>query len=330
MDRKNPTNGQAWSPTNIYLSGSGPMPPRIAPTTFLVATKRFTPEFIEASLAEQHWDLLDDLPSLTPKDIDAIVNQGLKCPICAKGRDWLRYQGRDSGIVICRQVDHGCKHYVRIGMQWRKLVDDDRYLGIRLDELKHSSLSRLPKARQQQYIEHLQQSPDSSYLFAGEPGMGKTHFGYALAYDAIERWSFACEENPQLGEQSVFWVDTSDLLDKTQEHKHLLQVRRPDDDLPKPPAVTADQITRLAKLGHKVCLVLEDFEKFGPTQPRLDHLHDLLNAIYKGKGQVVAISNYTESVLTEKWREFSSAGPVLRRITSPEANNGSELEFFVE
>jgi DNA replication protein DnaC len=329
MDRKNPTNGQAWSPTNIYLSGSGPIPPRIGPTAFLVASKRFTREFIDAFLAEQHWDLLDDLPSLTPEDIDAIVNRGLKCPICTEGRDWPRYRGRDSAIVICLQVDHGCKHYVRIGMQWRKLVDD-RYLRIRLDDLEPSGLSRLPKIRQAEYIETLQQNPDSSYMFAGESGMGKTHFGYALAYDAVERWSFACEENPQLGEQSVFWVDTSDLLDSIQKYKKAQQDQRPDDDPPKPPAVTADQITRLAKLGHKVCLILEEFDKFSPTQPRLDNLHDVVGAIYKGKGQVIAISNDTVEVLKEKWRDFSSNGPILRRIAGPEANNGSELEFFVE
>jgi hypothetical protein len=71
-----------------------------------VASKRFTPEFIEAFLAEQHWDLIDILASLTPQDIEPIVNRGAKCPICASGRDWPRNQDRDTAIVICRQVEH--------------------------------------------------------------------------------------------------------------------------------------------------------------------------------------------------------------------------------
>jgi hypothetical protein len=181
------------------------MPPRMSPRIAQVASKRFTPEFIDTFLAERHWDLIDPLPSLTPKDIEAIVNRGVKCPVCATGSDWPRYQGRDSGIVICRQVDHDCKHYCQIGIQWRKLVDDDRYLGIRLDDLKPSALSRLPKAKQAEYIGTLQENPDSSYLFSGDVGTGKTHLGYALAYDAIERWAFAWEENPELGDQSVWW-----------------------------------------------------------------------------------------------------------------------------
>jgi DNA replication protein DnaC len=325
MDPKNPTNTRAWSPTNIYRSGSGPDVPRMSPVTALVANRRFTQEFIEAFLAEQHWDLIDVLASLTPEDIDVIVNRGAKCPVCASGRDWLRYQGRDSGIIICQRVEHDCKHYIQVGLQWRRLVDDERYLGIRLAGLKPSSLSRLPKAKQVEYIERLQESPDSSYLFSGPPGVGKSHFGYALAYDAVERWVEAWGENPRLGDQSVFWVDTSDWLDSIQRYK----LHRDDDEPPDQPIVTAAHITSLGKLGHQVCLILEDFEKFPATQPRLDNLHDLVAAVYKAKGQIIAISNDTAEVLAEKWKSFSSGEPILRRIIGPEANNGSELEFFL-
>jgi hypothetical protein len=328
MDQKNLTNTRSWSPTDIYRSRSGSMPPRMSPSTALVASKRFTPEFIDTFLAEQQWDLIDALPSLTAKDIEAIVNCGAECPVCAEGGDWLRYRGRDSGLVISLQVDHDCRRYVQIGIQWRKLVDDDRYLGIRLDGLKPSSLSRLPKAKQAEYIKTVQENPDSNYLFAGEEGTGKTHLGYALAYDAIERWALAWEENPQLGDQCVFWLDTSDWLEQIQTYKKLQQDQRNDDHPPEAPAVTADQITRLAKLGYKVCLILEDFEKFPPTQARLDNLHDLVGAVYKAKGQVIAISNDASEVLAQKWRGFSSNGPILRRIIGPEANNGRELEFF--
>jgi hypothetical protein len=65
--------------------------------------------------------------------------------------------------------------------------------------------SRLPKTKQAEFITHLQANPHSNYMLAGEPGMGKTHLGFALAYAAVERWSIAWEEDLRLGDQSVFW-----------------------------------------------------------------------------------------------------------------------------
>jgi hypothetical protein len=322
---KNTTNGPVWSPVDIYLHPSrcSPMPPRMVPMSALVAGRRFTPEFIAAFLGETEWDLIDDLVFLNPGDIASIVNHGAPCPVCAEGRDWPRYQGLTTGLVICIRVDHGCRRQIQIGNMWRRVMPELRYRHIRLDNLEPSSMSLLPLKKQREYIDTLKQNPATSVLLGGKAGTGKTHLSVALLYGAIERWYEAWEDDARLSDQSVFWIEqTGELLDQIQNDKQ--PVPRADVD---PPLVTVREIRRLRRLGQKVTLVMDEFAQFNPTDVRLANLEQLVGAVYTGGGQIVAVTNVTMTDIEKKWAGFSSGDSVLRRIYGPEAN-GRYLKFY--
>jgi DNA replication protein DnaC len=324
MITKNTTNGREWSASDIYLRPSpcSPMPPRMVPMSAQVASRRFTEGFVEAYLAETRWDLIDDLVHLTPGDIASIVNDGAPCPVCAEGRDWLRYRGLSSGIVVRMQVDHGCRPYVQVGVMWRKVMPEERYRHIRLDALEPNSISLLPLKKQQEYIKTLKENSADSFLFGGKSGAGKTHLSIALLFEAVERWYLAWEEDARLSDQSVFWIEqTSELLDQIQNQKQPV----PRDDVD-PPMVTVQEIKRLRKLGQKVTLVMDEFSQFNPTDVRLANLAQLISTVYTGGGQIVALTNVIMSELEKKWAGFASGDTITRRIYGPEAN-GSYLRF---
>jgi DNA replication protein DnaC len=325
MTTKSQTNGRVWSTSDIYLHPSplSSMPPRMIPMSTLVASRRFTQEFVEAFLAETQWDLIDDLARLTPGDLARIVNHGAPCPVCEQGRNWRRHRGQDTGLVICMEVDHGCRRHIQIGNMWRKVMPELRYRHIRLDDLEPSSLSLLPKEKQQEYIDILREKREASVFLGGKSGGGKTHLSIALLFDAVERWYLAWEEDPALCDQSVFWIEhTGEFLEQiynSNQSKPRLDVE--------PPLVTVREIRRLRKLGHKVTLVLDEFGRFNPTDYRMDALQQLLAAVYLGHGQVIAVSNETLSDLEKKWAGFFAGESIERRLCGPEANGGHYLRF---
>lgn len=327
--KTNPLSGQEWARCDVYLDGApGMMPPRIIhQMTDNLAVRIYTPRFIEAWRQDGEagsWEQLDPDPSLTPEDITCVVNEGIPCPVCFKGRDWVRFRGLATGVVVSYQVDHGCHRFSCIGQRWRKLCPEPKYLAGRLETLKPSTISMLPTTKQREYIAHMQQHPDDSYLLHGKSGTGKTHFACCLMYRAVERWSLAWEANEKLGDQSVFFVpNTGVLLDQIQYARQPIQGATN----PGTPVITLEGILRLRKNGQKVTLTLDEFDKFPPTETRLENLERLVGAVYSGQGQIIAMSNTSEHGLEQKWQQYGAGEPILRRICGPEAK-GHSLGFF--
>jgi hypothetical protein len=329
MTKKKPTSGGEWTRAEIYLDGSGlmPMPPRMVRNlTPKVAARIYRPEFLAALVTEKKWNPLDSAILLTRDKIAAIVNWGIPCPVCKRGLDWLRYRGETSGVVVCWSSDHECERYLQMGNLWRKLVRRERYREIRLENLEPNKISKLPLAKQAEHIATLQRYPDSSYLMCGRALTGKTHFAHALLYRAVERWALEWAADEKLGDQSVFWIDqTGVLLDEIQQYK----LHHRDVPTPKRPAVMAEEINRLQDQGQHVALFLDEAEKFGATEPRLTNLHELLLAIDGGRGQVVAMSNATQTVLKRKWADFPALSePIIRRLCGEESD-GRYLQFRI-
>jgi hypothetical protein len=325
MTTKSTTNGREWSASDIYLHPSplSPMPPRMVPMSALVASRRFTQEFVGAFMAETQWDLIDELARLTTGDIAAIVNHGAPCAVCAQGRNWRRYRGLTTSLMICMEVDHGCQRQIQIGNMWRQVMPEQRYRHIRLDDLVPSSLSLLPRDKQQQYIDTLREKREASVFMGGKSGGGKTHLSIALLFDAVERWYRAWEDDPALCDQSVFWIEhTGEFLEQIYNANQAKP--RPDVE---PPLVTVREIRRLRKLGIKVTLVLDEFGRFNATDYRMDALQQLLAAVYLGEGQIIAVSNETLSELESKWAGFFAGESIERRLCGPEANGGHYLKF---
>jgi hypothetical protein len=348
MTTTNPPNGQEWSRTDIYLEGStGPMPPRILPSmTDRLAERLFTLKFNGAwkeDTEQAAWEQLDETPQLTPAEITLIVNEGIRCPICQDGRDWVRFRGWSTGVPVSIQMGHGCQRYVCVGQLWR-LICPEKFRRGRLGELKPSTISLLPTAKQVEYFQLMQKYPDDSYLLHGKSGSGKTHLACCLMFRAVERWSLAWVANEELpwlianesgqlvvnqaknkdmGEQSVFFVEnTGLLLDQIQ------YARQPIKGATNPglPVVTVERILHLRKKGMKVTLVLDELDKFVPTETRIEALERLVGTVNLGGGQLIAMSNTSEKNLEKKWQDFPSGEPILRRIGGP-ADRGHSLEF---
>jgi hypothetical protein len=109
--------------------------------------------------------------------------------------------------------------------------------------------------------------------------------------------------------------------------------RRPNarekDDNTKEPDLTVKIIKTLVHKKHKVCLYLDEIDKFKPTQFKLDILFELIDAVYETKGQVIAVGNATVPKLHKMWGEFTDPDAIIRRIRGEEAL-GKQIEFRVE
>jgi hypothetical protein len=304
-----------WSREDVYLYPTplSPMPPTLIGLDEKAAAELFTSKFIDAAkkeLRDKSFQGLDGPPRLLEESIDDIITRGAPCPLCLAGKKWHRFQGTQTGIIL--RVDHGCSRYTCLGNLWRRLVPF-RFRGVRLSNLIPDSVSSaLAPDQQARYIQQFQQHPTSNYFMAGPTGTGKSHFGVALLFHAVDQWSLAWERDPILDEQSIFWVeDTGRLLDSMQDYK----THRYDTPATvKPPIIQVEEITRLAALGYRVVVVLDELDKFSPTGPRLDHLRQLTDAVYMGGGQMISMSNISGPDLLEKWKTFSSGEPVYRRL----------------
>jgi hypothetical protein len=324
--KKKPTcSHEEWTPEDCYLEPSRwkEWPVRLVPMGAKVAARRFTGKFIAGVQAETRWDPMDALACLTPDNIALMVNQGIQCPVCVQGLDWVRFRGLDSGIIVSIQKDHGCERHACVGKLWRFLVPKKQYRDIRLASLKPSSKTSLPEPIHQGLIHTMQQYPESSFLMAGPVNTGKTHSGYSLLYEAVDRWSTAWAGDPNLGDQSVFWIEhTGALLDDIQTWK----LNRKDPRV-KQPAVTAEQIHRLIARGHKVFLGLDELDKFSATEPRLNNLYELIVAVDDGEGQIIAMANKTQTRLKQDWADFTAGSAIIRRLCGSAAR-GRYLKFY--
>jgi hypothetical protein len=330
MVRAKPTTSTpdwpVWTRENTYLIASplNPWPPRLASMEdstdgFCEAT--FTPLLNSALKAEMEssWGWIDRI-ELTPDEITAMTNDGIECPVCAQGKGWLSYQGRITGVVLQKRLEHGCQIHARIGRAWRKLVPP-KFRAARLDTLVPFRDSRLSMAIQAHHIQFLREHRMCSLLLAGETGTGKTHFAYALYFEALAQ-SLAAGDG---WSKHVFFVDTASLLEEIHQYKF-----SEGDDLGKgndPPLVTPSKLKWLVERGARIVLFLDEIDKVVPTETRLNTLLGLVTAVSNGRGQIVATSNMLLEDLEEHWKGCAAAGPILERICG-KLENGRDLEFL--
>jgi len=319
---------QEWTRNDIYQNPHPtlPMPPFMTPFNRIpeVAAGLWTEKLRTAEAQEEEWVWMDDFRGLTPEEEALMINDGTECQVCSQKRHLLRYRGMTTGLVFRMELPHGCKRIAHLSQLWRNLTPPKRFREVRLAGLEPSRLSMLPTKKQADIIATLKQHPDCSYLLAGDTRTGKSHLMYGLLFHAVERWSFAREDDPLKFEPSVFLVDTPKLLEDISQFKfHRL------DDPPTvdPPQVMADQVKRLVKEGYRVWLGLDELEKVTPTEPRMNNLFELVNQVSLGRGQIVATSNITLAALRKKWAGFSAGDAILSRIISQD-ENGRYLEFL--
>jgi hypothetical protein len=268
MVRAKPTTSTpdwpVWTRENTYLIASplNPWPPRLASmedSTDAFCEATFTPLFNSALKAEMEssWEWIDRI-ELTPDEITAMINDGIECPVCAQFKGWFRYRGQITGVVLQKRLDHGCEIRARIGRQWRKLVPR-KFRAAWLDTLVPFRPSRLPMAIQAEHIRFLQEHRHASLLLAGETGTGKTHFAYALYYEALAQSMVAGDGLNKY----VYFVDTASMLEEIHEYKF-----SEGDDLGKgndPPLVTPSKLKWLVKQGVRIVLFLDEIDKVVPT-----------------------------------------------------------------
>jgi hypothetical protein len=329
MNLKTPTPAgtlSKWSRETIYRPEyleSGPMPPRVhpldGPESEAEARRIYSPEFYNALLIPEESTWIDPECHLIQPEIDILIAGG-ECPLCSVGLDWRRQRGDLTGITVAVQVGCDCERHIRTGKQWRAMVPP-KFQGSRFSILKPYPGSRLPMATQAQYIKSIQQNRTCSHLFGGDAGTTKTTFGYALLFEALERANLAAEQDPDHQEPCCFWVRTSTLLEQI----HLFQLAGNNPENAEVPTITAQRIIQLGKKGIKVFLGLDELEKVGRTENRLNNLHDLIMACNDWGGQIVGMANLTAEALRAKWKDFSGDA-IIMRLTSEE-HNGRYLEF---
>jgi hypothetical protein len=302
---------------------SGPMPPRVHPLdneeSEAEARRIYSPQFYNALLVKEEWTWIDPECHLTPQEVDTLIAGG-ECPLCSWGLDWRRQQGNLTGIIMAVQVGCDCDRHIRTGQQWRAMVPP-KFQGSRFSILKPDRKSRLPLDQQAHYLKLMRQNPADTYLLAGSAGTSKSTFGYALLFEALERASLAAEQDPDQAEPCCFWLRTSSLL----EDIHFFRLAGGDPNKAKVPAITAERIVQLGKRGIKVFLALDEFDKVGRTENRLNNLHESIESCCNYGGQIVAMANSTAIALRAKWKDFAGDA-IIRRLTS-EAENGRYLEF---
>jgi DNA replication protein DnaC len=324
-----------WTRERVYTGAIGyvptpgplgmyPMPPRPNLVDERDPRRRscFSEEFRAELLRETDWQYIDDYTLLTDEEYQ-IIRDGGACPRCSIQGYHRRLKGTVTGIVITERCKCLCKCLKLFLGIWHdtKLVPQ-RFRSVNLDSLVPvgAPTSKLPIETQKTVIATLQKNPDRSFLLIGDAGTGKTHFSFALYHVAVLEWAWTAFENEDMWEQSVFRFNVKSLLDQ-----HVAWATKADDNT-KEPDLTVMKITALVNKGHKVSLFLDEIDKFNPTKYKMDCLLELVDAVYVGKGQVVAVSNAPVSKLEKIWGEFTDPDAIIRRIRGEEAN-GTQITF---
>ena len=275
---------------------------------------KFQPEFLAACKAEEKW--IGDPARVIPSESFEAIGLGQKqCPVCRGSARYLyRKRGETTGIELTYQLTCSClilKTYYR---EIAKIPKKFRH--VRLDTLAPSPLSRMSLTKQAELIELLKENPEGSYLFWGDSQAGKTHMTTALYQHRLWSWASA---SLQLRDCPIWRVNTGVLLDQW--------VRRSTDEEAPLPDVREFQIRNRAREGEKPCLILDELERFKPSEFKLNKLFELVNTIYEVEGQVIATCNASPEELTAAWGT-TYGDTILRRIG--QSPDGITVHFRAE
>jgi hypothetical protein len=143
-----------------------------------------------------------------------------------------------------------------------------------------------------------------------------------LLHYALEQWATALFHDPRLWENPVFRMDTEECLTQ-----HVEWATKKPGQRIELPFITVEKIRRLAKLGHRICIFMDEIDKFSPTRFKMATLFKLLNAVSEVHGQIVCVSNAQYDKLRELWGDYDdTAAAILSRI-SFEGENGAVIDF---
>jgi DNA replication protein DnaC len=174
------------------------------------------------------------------------------------------------------------------------------------------NLRALPECHvgQADVIAAMRAAPHDSYLFAGEHGTGKSHFGWCMARVALA------------ARRRVVQLNLEDLL---KEYRALEFPERNDDGILKyfKASVTADD---LRAKGARYCVFLQEFDKPKPSEYASKELFNLIDAAYNYGHQLIITSNAKLDDLQSHWSRFGAAygAGIARRI----AEMCSYIEMF--
>jgi ATPase family associated with various cellular activities (AAA) len=244
------------------------------------------------------------------------------CPGCNNTRYVPTIQkGAVTGLILRSNEQCQCVPYRFI----QNVIDETIPRGYRLVDLwtlQPSRLSQLPLHTQADEIEMLRHHHEDNYLFLGPAGTSKTTFSIALYREAMKRNKLHIMSAgfrgvpPRCRTQFVWRINGEELFTQNQAYKTTMTSEKP----APPPDVTVERIQRAARAGIRPVIILEEIDKTRLTEPRMNLLFALFDAIDGAKGQIVLTTNrdmdrfiamFTESEI-ETVRV--SAEPFLRRL----------------
>ncbi len=333
-----------WTAEMIYApvelaSDRCPMPPQA--TRGLPAALRededsslweYTEQYLTAIEHETKWCWVENPEVWTERNFEEDIVKAFllwphkNCPICQGTlRVSLPIVGLITGVPCSQRIWCPCVRIKSIESQLRdsRLISP-KHAHASLETLRPDRRSLLDEQRQQDYIDLLRARPKANYFFFGDSGTGKTHFVTALVRDAIVRTAEWCERKREPYHQAVFRAPVVELLDQM----HAQTTRDWENKGPVcKPVVEIEGLRKLLKQGYPVTVVLEELDKFLPTESRQNNLFKLVDALYEGNAQLVMTSNRGPDELLAKWGEIEGQ-TILRRICDW-SQEGGRLGFLL-
>lgn len=235
---------------------------------------------------------MQPLASLSLKLISKPVGESAAdCPDC-DGGGWIVVVGEGARPCQCLIVAKRKRAIDRIPTIYR--------------DLKLETVKPNPALHPQQsaVIDAMRQSPESSFVFFGRNGCGKSLFGWLLYRKAIESDRYA------------IGIPLAELLAEFREWE-----KNPD----KLPMIKPEDLRQDKR---RYLLFLDEVEKARPSEYAGEMLFRLIDAAYSFQHQLVIASNKTPSELSAHWSEAQETyGPsIVRRIM--EMTDGVDVRLF--
>jgi hypothetical protein len=99
-----------------------------------------------------------------------------------------------------------------------------------------------------------------------------------------------------------------------------------EDEVIEAPYVTIPKIKSAAAAGFRPCLFLDEIDKFGATEFRMNMLCEIVDAVWAANGQLICTSNCRRGELLKMWGPSADTKgwPILRRFME-----GEDAQYFV-